>query len=173
MLFQDAKELKFRPPYVGTWERSPTLNPCCIKAKKNPESNDILIHPRTNSLNTLKLISFVHHFWITIVTQGSKKYPFYNPWRLRFGNCEFLIKCAGFRGLDLILAFSKQATTAIILSLYLRLSGEHGLGLQILKSEPLLNYETKQRDVCLPRWQQHWSKFRQSENFDGNKELTW
>lgn len=78
---------------------------------------------------------FVHHFWIMTLNQGSEKYPFYVPCRWRFGNCELLINCASFRGPDLFLAFSKQATIAILLSSYLRSSGKHGLGLPILKSE--------------------------------------
>lgn len=61
-------------------------------------------------------------------------------------------------GLELILAFSKQAMTAILLSIYLSSSGQHGLGLHTLKSESLLNKETKQRD--LPRPKQYRSNFR-------------
>ena len=60
-------------------------------------------------------------------------------------------------------------TVILFTSSYLNSSGDHGLGLQIQRDEAV---ETKQTDVCLPRWQQqHQSKFRQLQIFQANGEL--
>jgi len=59
VLFQVAKELKCRPPYLRTRETtSPTLHGCCIQTRNSPESKNVYTHSNLNSLTTLKFNTF-------------------------------------------------------------------------------------------------------------------